>query len=575
MPTTSPPKTPLEPTLLSALRSGVQLLPHAVSLAAAMCGAFATLASLFLLIALPLVDMPAEQGFYIRLGIKACVLATITAGAAVGLRWLMKSFPPRLSNAPILPREGSASLAFSTVFVLLMFLACFRPATYPWTAPDELHHLIVARNLAEYDVYASGHPDGVLIHFDSYDSVGPSVIVPVAAAMRLFPNKLVAARSVMVAMFLGWATLTWLLLRPVFGARPAALGVALAGTAIGSVYLGRTLYGEVPALMFASAGLLYWRIALGRVRHVPWSILAGACFGLAVLAKTFFVLAAFPVLAVYGFDRLSFRRVPLSRIVWPGATAMCVVGSWQVFVSLQSGSQAGLQATLRLYQHYLMFGIDSVDTTLSWFVSHGLVTLFVLAAFVCALPVMLLVRYDAPTVVLALIGVLYAFWWTFFTPGQIPRYLWYSLAIGGALGGPLLTFLLGSIRNTQWTPQGRVLAIVLTIILLIPTGQELRHVTKLMWAGQAMSDEYALQDFLAGLPEDDLVVTTSWMAQRSANFFGDRYIPRIEAADLVSREGFVLRDHALEEFETGKNAAIGGGRYVVIAPVGAEESMAP
>lgn len=546
------------------MRAGLQLLPHGLALAAFMCAAFAAVAGAFVAAALPLTGIHEDPPFYVKLGVKVVLFAALAAAAWVMLSRLMRTFPPRLKAPPAVPSTDSAALPMAGLLCVFAALLLPRLGSYPWTAPDELHHLSVVRNLAEHGQYASGHPDGETVRFDSYDSVGPAVLVPVAAVSSLFDGGLAGARAVMAVFFLLWLGASWLLLRPVLGDTAALIGVALGGTAIGSIYLGRTVYGEVPALLYTTAGLIYWRLALGRIAHQPWSILAGLCFGLAVLSKSFLILTVFPIAAVYAFDRLSFRRIPVSRIVWPAMAAAAVLGGWTLFKSF-AGADSEDTETLHLYRHYLLFGFTSVGATAGWLVQHWLAVAVVAAGFLASLPTLLLVRYDPPTLTLSLTAVLLGFWWTFFTPGQIPRYLWYTLAIGGMMAGPLLLAGARSMANRAQPRARRLGALLVCGIVLAPPTVEVQHVVRQTWTGAQMADEYALEDFLAA-HADDPVVTTSWMAQRSANYFADRYVPRIAPDSLEDVAAIVIRDRALEDFSAEGLQRIGEGRYWAVMP---------
>lgn len=550
------------PAPISAIQCGVQLLPHGLALAGFMCSLFTVTASLALAVTIPLSGIDEPRLFYFKLWARTAGFAFICLGAGLWLRRLMRAFPPRL-NAPPLASEaagGRALLAATVCFLAALLLP--RLSQYPWTAPDELHHLTVARNLAESGQYASGHPSGQLVAFDPYDSVGPAVIVPVAASIALFDEPLIAARAIMAGMFVLWTLLTWLLVRPLTGGGPAALGVLLAGTAIGSIYLGRTLYGEVPALMYATAGLLYWRMALGRARHQMWSVLAGICFGLCVLSKAILVLTVFPITAAYLFDRLAFRRIPLSRLLWPAIAAAATILSWALVQMGAGGAGESSEVMFHLYRHYLLFGFTSVETTLGWLANHWAAVLVAALGFVAMLPALLLVRYDPPTLVLGLTGVLFGYWWVFFTPGQIPRYLWFTLAIGCLFAGPLAYTSIRSLSVRSHGVRARVVAGFVILLLAFPAFVEVQRVVSRTWFDEQMADEYALQDFIRSHAEQP-IVTTSWMAQRSANFFANRYLPRIEPSQIGNTAAIVVRDRALEPLENTDLPAIGSGRYVL------------
>lgn len=97
-------------------------------------------------------------------------------------------------------RDTLIGAGLLAVLVCTLFLP--RLDVYPWAAPDEVHHLTVAKNIAVHGAYASGHPDRGLDYFDTYDSVGGPVLLPVAGAFTVFGAGLGVARGVMVLFFL-------------------------------------------------------------------------------------------------------------------------------------------------------------------------------------------------------------------------------------------------------------------------------------------------------------------------------------------------------------------------------------
>ena len=191
-----------------------------------------------------------------RLAVKS---ALFTALALLALWRPVRTRPRVTPDAPVTEtrpssRQGWAWLGGALALAALMVLP--RLYAYPHAEPDEIHHLIVARNLAVHGVYATGHPAIGFEKFDDYDSVGPPVILPIAAVFKMTGVSLAGARGVMALYSLVLCVALFVLLRPIIGARSAALGVVLMTFAFGSVYLARALYGEVPALFYITLALM-------------------------------------------------------------------------------------------------------------------------------------------------------------------------------------------------------------------------------------------------------------------------------------------------------------------------------
>ena len=57
-------------------------------------------------------------------------------------------------------------------------------------------------------------------------------------------------------------------------------------------------------------------------------------------------------------------------------------------------------------------------------------------------------------------AALFGFWWIFFTPGSIPRYMWYSGAIVAAFSGPMFVGLATNMAtSTHWRKAGWLMVI--------------------------------------------------------------------------------------------------------------------
>ena len=250
---------------------------------ALVCSAFAAAASwvvAYLYFAGSFGDSP---GFGLRILVKA-IAFTVAAGACL---WVVakRIVPPAGPDSTIDVVRSGSKWSFIPAALLAALLLFSNLDRHPWPAPDELHHLIVARNLAAHGAYASGlAPD--LVWFDRYDSVGAPVIGLVAGAFKLFGVGIASARGVLASFGVALTILVYFVFLPLYGARASGLASFLALAAFGTIYLSRSLYGEVPALAFVLLGLLAWRRGL---RRGGFGLLmaAGLCFGLAILTKAF------------------------------------------------------------------------------------------------------------------------------------------------------------------------------------------------------------------------------------------------------------------------------------------------
>ena len=504
-------------------------------LVAFVCAAFTAAASAILIVLLILKEPGREPALVLRLALKGVFFLCVTAAAFGLLRRMLHGLllGDRPSARAVPERGWPERAALTAVLLATAFLVLPRIAHYPKAEPDELHHLIVARNLAEYGRYASGHPDRDFVDFDPYDSVGPAVIGPVAGAFRVAGDTLEAGRVAMGLFFLLLCGAVYVFSRPLCGARAAVVSAALVTMAWGSVYLGRTLYGEAPALLFLVVSLIFWRHALEREQVGAFAVAAGAAFGLAILSKPFVLVVAWPLLGTYAFDRLTFRRIHWRHIAEPAAGCLAICAAWWLVKALcRQDAAAAATDTLAYYRHYLMFGIRSTGGPLTWIVSSPtrlLGALAGLAALAAATPVVFHRHYDPPAVVLFLAAPFLAYWWVGFTDGHIPRYTWYSWAIAGVFGGPLLYALAARALRGPSGASGRLLYGVLALLVAAAPAAWTLEQVKLVYTADEMQDDRALAEYVAEYPTSVRIATTHWPVQRALNFLSARNTTVLEA----------------------------------------------
>jgi len=219
------------------------------------------------------------------------------------------------------------------VLLAAVALALFRLDTYPASWFDEGWFLQVPRNLALFGQYATLSAEGFR-HDDTVLSVAPTLYAPIAILFKLVGVSLVPARLVVVAYLLAALLAAYLVARQLYGRAVGAAALYLllfrmeADPFTSTLFLGRQVMGEVPALAFVLFGCLAWRPAVVRGR-VGLSVAAGIMFGLAIVTKLQFVLqlpAALGVVAVLAWR--AGRRLELSAAIVAAAVSMATLGGW-------------------------------------------------------------------------------------------------------------------------------------------------------------------------------------------------------------------------------------------------------
>ncbi len=216
----------------------------------------------------------------------------------------------------------------------LSALAFYRLTLYPPTWFDEGSHLHVPKALVRWGVYADYSSEGFRFSGPIF-GVGPTVLLPIAGAFRLFGIALRPARWVMagyllvsVSLFSGVAR-RWV---PETGALFAVLWFVFARN-LDTIAYGRQVLGEVPAMAFLALGLIGWaRMAKGRSGG---TLLAGLGFGLALITKNQWGLFLIPALILMAVLGKAFYRDPS----WAGnlMAAGIAVGLWGLWQGILWG----------------------------------------------------------------------------------------------------------------------------------------------------------------------------------------------------------------------------------------------
>ena len=546
------------------------------SLAVAACAGFAALAGAAALCLWFMGSYHDTAAYALLLAVKTLALSTLTGAALlIANRYANqgRGFQPVRPARLAVPNRRAARAALLAAPIFLAAALVFpRLHAYPWTAPDELHHLIVARNLAEHNAYASGHPDVALKYFDYYDSVGPTVLGPVAAAFRLFGTDIAHARAVIGGFFLLLLASVYMLTAPTYGRTAATVSTLFVTVAASSVYLARSVYGEVPAMVFFVIGLVAWRRQIATGALLP-AFGAGACLGLAALTKLFIAITAPAFLLLWWYDRRTARRITTQSVVLMAAGTAFVWLAWGVVEWRYRHLVTSDLSPIVYYRHMLLFGFESAPAAIAEFLRQPFGALGAMLTFAIAFPPLLRRDDEAPLIVLLLSGLIFGFWWLFFSSGHIPRYLWYFWVIAAVFTGPVLQDCLVRMRNFPRSDRNvaRFAAAGLAFLLVAPALGRFAGYVDRVYRYEELGDEIALGEYLSAIPDGAAIATTWWPAERSANFFAHR--PIVVAEADAPQTGWLVRNAVVENVPQQDLArAERIGRYAILPPPTTQEA---
>ncbi len=232
---------------------------------------------------------------------------------------------------------------------LVIFLLVFRLGESPPPWFDEGWHLHIPKNLAINGVYADYSSEGTRLGGPTI-SVGPTVMLPIAALFKFFGVNIPLARSVIViyALMALWAL--YRVSMQVSGHWQMSIGaivLCLMGAGTRFIYSGRNVIGEVPGISFLLLGLMLW------FQTKPtdgWRLVGvGILMGLASITKNQFAVFVLPsLLLVWVADMGWYRRLGWRMFVIPGIVAGVIFFGWLLvlFYGLGVAEQIGsLQST--------------------------------------------------------------------------------------------------------------------------------------------------------------------------------------------------------------------------------------
>jgi len=442
---------------------------------------------------------------------------------------------------------------------------------YPWPAPDETFHLTMARNVAAHGQYASGNPEAGFVMFDGYASVGPPVILPVAASVKLFGPSLIAGRLVIGLYFIGLCAAVYFLLRPVFGDYAAGLSVVMITLSSFSTYLSRSLYGEVPALFFIVMALIFWRKALARKSLCIYDVLTGILFAFALMSKLFLVISAPVFLAVYLGDLMSEKRIRIVHVFAPAVSFALVFGLWLIIQAICSDKTPGTGAQSNAIQHlhYLLFGFKSFGRAALWIFKQCPASYVLLCAVTFVVLRLMRQKHDAPLLIFFTLSPFFVFWWLFFTTGAHHRYMFYAWTIALTAAGPLLVALVRSLRKSNIPLIRKVLLVAALLIVIEPPITHAILQFDQVYRGNEAGDDLALAEYVKNsIHPGKHIVTTYYPVSRTLDFLTGRNVELIREMpsnktefDLIIVDSSTQSHLLLEDFRHKYSF----GRYVLVS----------
>lgn len=192
------------------------------------------------------------------------------------------------------------------------FLALYHLEDYPKIGSwDEGFLLQFPKNLVLYEKFAVRDVEKFSLFDYGLPNTGLTVLLPIALVFRIFAVGLLQARLVIGGYLLLAAFAIYLLVRQMYGWRAAIIATLFflvpSGHWTNTVWWGRQVYGEVPALAFLALGTYLWFKAV-ETRQMRFSFSAGVMLGLVTMTKPQLVWIILPsVVVLWILDKIYFH----------------------------------------------------------------------------------------------------------------------------------------------------------------------------------------------------------------------------------------------------------------------------
>ncbi len=191
------------------------------------------------------------------------------------------------------------------ILFVIVFFSLFHITESPPFGFDEGWATHIATNIYRVGIDGTQFAPNNFVHVPLI-SVGYPLIYTLAFWFKIFGAGILQARIMMVVYMLGFAIVSFLFLRRLYGNDIALASLAILSTFPPFYTFGKSVIGEVPVLFFLMLFLLCFNLATNNPKKRRfWLILSGVAAGLCVVTKTM-ALIFIPIIFIGAF--LAFRR---------------------------------------------------------------------------------------------------------------------------------------------------------------------------------------------------------------------------------------------------------------------------
>lgn len=231
-----------------------------------------------------------------------------------------------------MPKSLMESLEAILFLLIIPTFLLYNLKTSPLIWHDEGNAMLLAKTVAEDVFYGVRNSNGYQT-FGAVQSVGPTVILPVALSFKIFGVGILQGRLIGVIYSYLTLLVSYKLVKKIFYTPSAILGMfLLLGSASSQfLYFGRQVLGEVPALGFFLGGWYCWLLGKENKQKVYFGM-AGFMIGLSMITKSSYVVIGggtlgFAILA----ELIYYRQRNFALLFRVSATSVVFFVLWVVF----------------------------------------------------------------------------------------------------------------------------------------------------------------------------------------------------------------------------------------------------
>ncbi len=210
----------------------------------------------------------------------------------------------------MIPLSVYQKLGVLGLFLIAIFFGFFRLSESPPLNADEGYFIQSATNSAELGIQGLQLAPGYIDPLSTTNSSGYPLTYTLGLWFKVFGSGILNGRILMVFFLLGFVTLSFVLVRKMYGNTIAIAALALITTFPPLYGNGKAVMGEMPGMFFMIVSLFLFYCAIHATsRKTVWIMCAGIFAGLFIATKVAFILCI-PALAVIAF--VEWRRKSFS-----------------------------------------------------------------------------------------------------------------------------------------------------------------------------------------------------------------------------------------------------------------------